>query len=89
MLFLTNLLIMKTYDIYNYTLSVLGCMWSAENIDNVLGIILMVLSIINILWSTCYKLYDAIKTKKYSDVSKILDDAEEKIKEIEDKKNDN
>ena len=89
MLFSTNLLIMKTYDIYNYTLSILGCMWSAENIDNVLGIILMILSIINILWSTCYKLYDTIKTKKYSDVSKILDDAEEKIKEIEDKKNDN
>lgn len=89
MLFSTNLLIMKTYDIYNYTLSVLGCMWSAENIDNVLGIILMILSIINILWSTCYKLYDTIKTKKYSDVSKILDDAEEKIKEIEDNKNDN
>lgn len=86
MLFSTNLLIMKTYDIYNYTLSILGCMWSAENIDNVLGIILMVLSIINILWSTCYKLYDTIKTKKYSDVSKILDDAEEKIKEIEDNK---
>lgn len=89
MLFSTNLLIMKTYDIYNYTLSILGCMWSAENIDNVLGIILMILSIINILWSTCYKLYDTIKTKKYSDVSKILDDAEEKIKEIEDNKNDN
>ena len=89
MLFPTSLLVMKTYDIYSYTLSILGCMWSTENIDSVLGIILMVLSIINILWTTCYKIYDAIKTKKYSDVSKILDDAEEKIKEIEDKKNGN
>lgn len=87
MLFPTSLLVMKTYDIYSYTLSILGCMWSAENIDNVLGIILMVLSIINILWSTGYKLYNAIKSKKYSDVSKIIDDAEEQIKNIKEDKN--
>lgn len=74
---------------YSYTLSVLSIAWSAENIDTILGIILMVLSIVNILWTTGYKIYNHIKEKNYGKVSEEIQDAIDKIKDIKEDKNDN
>ena len=74
---------------YSYTLSVLSIAWSAENIDTILGIILMVLSIVNILWTTGYKIYNHIKEKNYDKVSEEIQDAIDKIKDIKEDKNDN
>lgn len=73
---------------YGYTLSIFSILWSVDNINSALGIILMILSILNILWTAGLKVYDAIKNKKYSDVSKILEDTTEQIKDLqeEDKK---
>lgn len=74
---------------YSYTLSVLSIAWSAENIDTILGIILMVLSIVNILWTTGYKIYNHIKEKNYDKVSEEIQAAIDKIKDIKEDKNDN
>lgn len=74
---------------YSYTLSVLSIAWSAENIDTILGIILMVLSIVNILWTTGYKIYNHIKEKNYGKVSEEIQDAIDKIKDIKEDENDN
>ena len=74
---------------YSYTLSVLSIAWSAENIDTILGIILMVLSIVNILWTTGYKIYNHIKEKNYDKVSEEIQDAIDKIKDIKEDENDN
>ena len=74
---------------YSYTLSVLSIAWSAENIDTILGIILMALSIVNILWTTGYKIYNHIKEKNYDKVSEEFQDAIDKIKDIKEDKNDN
>lgn len=74
---------------YSYTLSVLSIAWSAENIDTILGIILMALSIVNILWTTGYKIYNHIKEKNYDKVSEEIQDAIDKIKDIKEDKNDN
>ena len=74
---------------YSYTLSVLSIAWSAENIDTILGIILMALSIVNILWTTGYKIYNHIKEKNYDKVSEEIQDVIDKIKDIKEDKNDN
>lgn len=74
---------------YSYTLSVLSIAWSTENIDTILGIILMVLSIVNILWTTGYKIYNHIKEKNYGKVSEEIQDAIDKIKDIKEDENDN
>lgn len=74
---------------YSYTLSVLSIAWSAENIDTILGIILMALSIVNILWTTGYKIYNHIKEKNYDKVSEEIQDAIDKIKDIKEDENDN
>lgn len=42
----------------------------------------MILSIVNILWTSGYKIYTSIKNKKYDEVEKTIDDAVEQIKEI-------
>lgn len=86
MLLSTSLLVMSAYDTYSYSLSIFSILWSTENINSVLGIILMVLSICNILWTAGYKIYTYIKNKQYDKVSKEIEDAIDKIKDIKEDK---
>lgn len=73
---------MKMHQIGDHILSVFSIGWSLENIDNILGIILLTLNIIRILWSMCYKIYNQIKNKKYKDIENTIKEGTEEIKEL-------
>ena len=78
---------MNNYSIYSYSLSLMSLMWSTENINSILGIILMILSIINILYTTFRNIYNGIKNKNYDKVSEEITDAIEKIEDIKEEVN--
>lgn len=76
---------MKMHQLGDYILSVFSIGWSVENIDNILGIILLALNIARILWNTGYKIYASIKKKKFEDVEKSFNDGIEEIKKLDNK----
>lgn len=57
-------------------------------IQDVLGVIILVLSITNILINLGFKIYDSIKKKKYKKITKDIDDTITTLEELEDKTND-
>lgn len=78
---------MNNYSIYSYSLSIMSLMWSTENINSLLGIILTILSIINILYTAIRNIYKYIKNKNYDKVSEEITDAIEKIDDIKEEVN--
>lgn len=87
MLFSISLFGINNYSIYSYSLSLMSLMWSTENINSILGIILMVLSIINILYTAIRNIYNAIKNKNYDKVSEEITDTIEKIENVKEEIN--
>lgn len=57
-------------------------------IQDVLGVIILVLSIANILINLGFKIYDKIKKKKYKEITKDIDDTITTLEELEDKTDD-
>lgn len=80
---------MKLNQMCDHVLSICSIGWSIENIDNILGIILLTLSIARILWNTGYKIYIAIKKKKFEDVEKSFNDGIKEIKKLDNKEEKN
>lgn len=66
--------------------SYVTCAYGLANVKEVLGIIILVLSIANILFNMSIRIYNHIKNKKYKEVSNDLQDAIDAIKDLEDKK---
>lgn len=73
-------------DIFTSLLSVLGVSVSVENLDSVLNLVLLIISIINILVVLGLRIYNAVKNKNVDEVKKAVEEAKEDINEI--KRND-
>lgn len=71
------------YNIYDTIVTVLGIGFTAENLETALGIIIGVLTLINILIKMFFKIKDAIANKKYNELSKIIDEGIQEIKEVD------
>ena len=57
-------------------------------IQDVLGVIILVLSITNILINLGFKIYDNIKKKKYKKIVNDINDTIDNLEELEDKTDD-
>ena len=68
------------YDIISNCTSVITGAFGIANIKEILGIIVLVLSILNILITTGFKIYNHYKEKQYI---KIKEDIEEDKKDLE------
>ena len=73
-------------DIFTSLLSVLGVSVSVENLDSILNLVLLIISIINILVVLGLRIYNAVKSKNVDEVKKAVEEAKEDINEI--KRND-
>lgn len=62
------------YDKLEYGLNIVGITYGAINIQEVLGIIVLILSILSILWKAGVKIYTLIKNKKYNEVDETIND---------------
>lgn len=69
-------------DLLDYGVSVLSTCWSLENIDSLLGIILLIFSIANIVFKAILQIKNKIDNKKYNEIPEIIEDVIEDIKEI-------
>ena len=72
----------KIYKNIETCLNVMGIAVGIENIETILGILLLSINIATILWRMCYSMYKKIKEKKYDEIDDILDDTKDKIENI-------
>lgn len=80
---------MNKYDIIDYGTSILATTWSIANIQEILGVVLLVISILNIVINTSIKVYKKIKEKKYNEALQLVEDTTNKIEEKLNERNDN
>lgn len=71
------------YDKLEYALNIVGITYGAINVQEVLGIIVLILSILSILWKAGVKIYTLIKNKKYNEIDETINDT---IKDLNDLK---
>lgn len=62
------------YDKLEYGLNIVGITYGAINVQEVLGIIVLILSILSILWKAGVKIYTLIKNKKYNEIDETIND---------------
>lgn len=70
------------YNIYDYAVTIFGVAFTAENFQTALGIIIGILTLINILIKMYFRIKDAVKKKKPEEINQIIEDGIEEIKEV-------
>lgn len=80
----------KLLDTCETGINVLGVALATSDLENILNLVLLIISIAAILFRGGYAIYQKIKDKKYSEIAKELEDthkALEDLKAKEDTKN--
>lgn len=80
---------MNKQDIVTYCLSSLGLVFSIQNINDILNLILLIVSILNILIVFGLRIYDAIKEKNIEKVNDATKDLIDKINDLKGDKHEN
>ena len=78
----------KTFDIVTTSLSGVTALISIEYIYEILGIVTLVLSIVNILINAGFKIYTAIKQKKFKEITGTIDDTVNQLNNLDKHKKD-
>lgn len=84
-MFLINLWVIameKLKNIIDYGLPSISLSWALIDIENVLSIILLILSLLNLLYKMIRDIYFAIKNKKYKDVGDVIENTIEDIEKL-------
>lgn len=74
---------MNKIKAYQYSVDAVGGAYGLANIQTVLGIIVLILSIFNVLLNAGIRIYNLIKKRKYGEINEVLDDTIEELKEVE------
>ena len=80
---------MSYKNAYDYIISAFSITWGLANIQEILGIILLVLTILNILYKMIYSLYTKIKNKEYDKIGSVFDNTIKEIENIKEKEENN
>ena len=75
-------MVIKTTDIITTSGSVLTATWGITNIQEILGVIVLILSILNILINLVFKVRDRVNSKEYDKIDDDINEAVENIKRI-------
>ena len=73
---------MKTKNLLDNCINILGLSFSLTNIESILGIIVLVLTIINMCWKVFDKIYTKLKDDDKTNDLEIVKDINEGAKEI-------
>lgn len=76
------------YDNYSNICSVATATYGIANIKEVLGIIVLVLSILNILINTGIKIYHKIKDKKFEEIPNDINETINQLNELKEEDKD-
>lgn len=79
---------MKPMKMIDYSVDVAGSSYGLVNVHTILGIIVLILTILNILIKMIIAIYHKIKSKQYTEIPNIIDNTIENFKEL-DKNEDN
>lgn len=74
--------LMNKSELFTSICSVLGFSITVENLDSILNLILLIVSIVNIMVVLGLRLYSAIKNKNIEEVKKACDEAKEDLNDI-------
>lgn len=74
----------KSIQVIDYSVDVASGGYGLANIQTILGIILLVLSILSILFKCVLSIYTHIKNKEYKEIADELDKAKEEIEKLKD-----
>ena len=72
----------KAIQTIDYSVDVASGTYGLANIQTILGIVLLVLSIASILFKMGFSIYTHIKNKQYAEIQKDLDQAKEEIEKL-------
>lgn len=72
-------------NIYEGALDTIGSIYGITYIKEILGIIILVLTIINILVKMSILIYKKVKSNKIEEIPQVIDEAVEQFKELEEK----
>lgn len=72
----------EKYDIISNCTSICTGAFGIANIQEILGVIVLILSILNILITTGFKAYNHIKEKKYVKIKDDIEDAKRELEEL-------
>lgn len=78
----------KAIQTIDYSVDVASGTYGLANIQTILGIVLLVLSIASILFKMGFSIYTHIKNKQFAEIQKDLDQAKEEIEKLKDGDND-
>lgn len=70
-------------DKYDYILSAVGVAWSIQDLQNIVSLILLIISLINILWKTGYNIYTKIKNNKVDEISEDISKCKDEIQQLQ------
>ena len=73
---------MKIFNTCNYTVEVAGASYGLVNIQTILGIIVLILTIINVILNATVRIILAIKKREYDKISEVLDETKEQLEEV-------
>lgn len=74
---------MNKFKAYQYTVDVAGGAYGLANIQTVLGIIVLILSIFNVLFNATIRIISLVKKREINKINEVLDDTIEQLKEVE------
>lgn len=74
---------MKNNEISSSILGVMGISLSVQDLTQIVNLVLLVLSVINILWVLCSKVYTHVKKKEYEKISEDITEAQDELKKLE------
>lgn len=75
----------KILSTFNKIIDSIGLIYGITNLQEILGVIVLILTIINILTGYGFKIYDKIKNKKYNEIPNEVNNAINEIKDEIDK----
>ena len=67
----------------DYTVDATGSAWGLANIQQILGVTVLILSILSFLCKIVYSIYQHIKNAKYDEISSELDKAKGELEEAQ------
>ena len=73
---------MKTKNLVDNCINILGLSFSLSNIESILGIIVLVLTILNMCWKVFDKIYTKLKDDDKTNDLEIVKDINDGVKDI-------
>lgn len=74
---------MKSNEISSSVLGALGITLSVQDLTQIVNLVLLILSVVNILWVLCSKVYTHIKKKEFEKITEDIDEAQDDLRKLQ------